>query len=86
MLKSLAVNSFSSSADNRFLFRSAPQFHCAVCMCFSFNGFHGTSMSNRGHLGRGRLLFSRITTVSLTCWFHRCTLIAVRFGAQPLHP
>ena len=44
-LKSLAVNSLSSSSANRHLFRSTPWAHCAVRQCVLFRDFHGTRMS-----------------------------------------
>ena len=66
MLKSLAVTSLSSYATNCRLFRSAPRFHCDVCLCIPFKAFHVTSMSHMGHRGLGMLPSSRIITVSLT--------------------
>ena len=85
-LKALTVTYLSSSAANISLFRSDPQVHCTVRLCVPFMELNGTSMSHRGHRGWGRSTSSRITTMSLTCRCQKCTLIAVRVNARPLHP
>ena len=79
------LTSFSSSANNRRLFRSSPRLHCAVNLCVPFRAFHGTSMSHMGHRGWGRFPSSRITTVFLTCQYQKCTFISVRVYAWTLH-
>ena len=85
-LNALVVTSLSSSAAKRRHFLFAPRFHCAVHQCFPFSDLHGTRMSHRGHRGWGRFTYSSITTVSLTCRFQKCTLVAVHVNARPLHP
>ena len=85
-MKALAVTSLSSSAANHRLFCSATRLHCAVRLFVPFRAFHGTSMSYRGQCGLGVLHSYRITTVYLTCWFQKCTSIAVQVDALPLQP
>ena len=75
-----------SSAANRYRFHSAPLAQWAVVVWRPFRVAHGTSIPQRGHRGWGRLPFSRMTTVSLTCLCRKYILSAALVAALPLHP
>ena len=55
-------------------------------MCDPFRYCYGPSMSDRGHCRWWRLPSSSITTFSWTCRCQKCTHMAVRVVAWPLHP
>ena len=85
-LKALKVAALSSSTSRCHIFCFTPLFHCMVRQCIPFRSRHGTIMSHRGHCGWGRFPSSKITTVSQTCRYQKCTSIAIRVATQPLHP
>ena len=85
-LKALDVTALSYSASRCRLFRSASFLHCAVRQCILFRARYGTIMSHRGNRGWGGFPSSSITMVSQTCRCHKCTHMAVRISAWPLHP
>ena len=66
-LKSLELTALSSYASRRCLFFSAPFLHWALHRCIPFRARYVTSMSHRGHRGRGGGVPSaKINTVSRT--------------------
>ena len=77
--------SLNSSSANRRLFRSALLLYCAVEGCLLFSVLQGTSMLHRGHRGWGGGSSSKMTMVSRTCRYIKCTRIAILVTALPGH-
>ena len=63
-----------------------PFAHCAVLGWRPFKATHGTIMSQRGHLGWGKLPYSTIITVYRLLWFKMYTRRPVLVATLPLHP
>ena len=78
--------SLVSASASRRLFRSAPFSHCAVSGCQLFKARLGTVMSHQAQHRWDKFSYSRITTVSRTCWCNKCTSIAVLVSTLPGHP
>ena len=84
--KDLSVLSLIYSTDSLPHFRSTPLVHWSVVVCRPFKSIHGTIISQRGCRGWVSLPSSKMTTVSLTCLWKKCTLIAILISDRPLHP
>ena len=84
--KHLSKLSCRSSSTRRLRFLSAPLAHWEVARCLLFRENQGIRMFQWGHRGWGMLPSSKLTTVSRTCWWKKCTCIAVFVDARPGHP